>query len=184
MSMRNGILPLAAISMLAVTPCAARDFEYTFEGQTLTYTVIDETEKTCKTREGQAYREPGLPNKEVWKAGNEVEGALVIPARVSDGKAEFEVVEIGSMSFYACKQLTEVTLPPTLRAIADRAFLACVRLADIKIPADPGRWAAFHPARCRSCPGWVSGFQSPTGRFPGTANRKFCERQTTIPRNY
>ena len=37
------LIPLGAL---------ARDFSYTYEGQTLIYTVIDEAAKTCTTKEG------------------------------------------------------------------------------------------------------------------------------------
>lgn len=41
---------LTAIALLAaVPPAIARDFTYEYAGQTLTYTVLSEEDKTCET---------------------------------------------------------------------------------------------------------------------------------------
>ena len=41
---------------------------------------------------------------------------------------------IGSNAFYQCNKLINITLPDTLRIIADYAFYECRRLADITVP--------------------------------------------------
>ena len=61
------LLLLGAILSL---PVMARDFTYKYEGQTLTYTVIDEDAKTCMTKAGGG----------VYSPGNNVSGDLVIPS--------------------------------------------------------------------------------------------------------
>lgn len=44
---------LTAIALLAaVPPAIARDFTYEYAGQTLTYTVLSEEDKTCETKQG------------------------------------------------------------------------------------------------------------------------------------
>ncbi|MDE6811000.1 MAG: hypothetical protein K2J15_01485, partial [Muribaculaceae bacterium] len=83
----NKIILLLTVAMLAL-PAFARDFSYTFEGKTLTYTVIDEESKTCRTKEGFGIY-----------PGNDVSGDLTIPATVSDETSNYTVTEIGALSF-------------------------------------------------------------------------------------
>ncbi|MBP3889669.1 MAG: hypothetical protein J6D01_00500, partial [Muribaculaceae bacterium] len=59
------------LGVLLALPGIARDFTYEYEGQTLTYTVIDEEAKTCRTKEG-TYPNPN--------PGNSVSGVLEIPS--------------------------------------------------------------------------------------------------------
>lgn len=46
--MKKALLML--LGALLALPSLARDFTYTYEGQTLTYTVLDEEAKTCATK--------------------------------------------------------------------------------------------------------------------------------------
>ena len=48
------LLKFIALSVYLSTlmPLHARDFTYTYEGQTITYTVLDEEAKTCATKAG------------------------------------------------------------------------------------------------------------------------------------
>ena len=66
-------------------PVLGRDFTYEYEGQTLTYTVIDEDAKTCKTKDGDFY---------IRTPGNKVVGNLVIPSIAKDGEFEYTVTTI------------------------------------------------------------------------------------------
>ena len=140
----NKITLLLTMAMLAL-PAFARDFSYTFEGKTLTYTVIDEESKTCRTKAGIRYDYPG----------NIVSGDLTIPATVSDGTSNYTVTEIGACSFSqqrltsvdvpnsiteigedAFRQcsLTEATIPNSVSEIGRNAFLFCYGLTEITIP--------------------------------------------------
>lgn len=109
--------------VLLALPMAARDFSYTYEGQTLTYTVLDENAKTVQTRAG------GYPNP-----GNDVSGDLVIPSVVTDGNVEYTVIKIGEWCFWNRTGLTSVTLPETLTTIGGRGFDTCTALTEITIP--------------------------------------------------
>ncbi|MDE6574505.1 MAG: leucine-rich repeat domain-containing protein, partial [Muribaculaceae bacterium] len=101
----------------------ARDFSYTCEGQTLTYTVIDETAKTCRTKTGV-----------IKSAGNEVSGSLIIPSKVSDGTNEYTVTSIGFSAFSTCSSLTSVNIPNSVTSIGDYAFYECSSLTSVDIP--------------------------------------------------
>lgn len=119
--MKKFFLTLACA--LLTLPIFARDFSYTYEGQTLTYTVISEEEKTVMTKAGN---ESG--------AGNVVNGNLIIPERVSDAETEYTVRAIGKYSFLLCEDLIYVTIPNTVNLIDSYAFDGCFGLTSITIP--------------------------------------------------
>ena len=112
------------MAMLAL-PAFARDFSYTFEGKTLTYTVIDEESKTCRTKEGSEVD---------YSPGNIISGELTIPATVSDGTSNYTVTEIGDYSFVSLP-ITSVILPNSLTNIGKRAFYNS-GLTSVTIPAN------------------------------------------------
>ena len=116
------------LGVLLSLPVLARDFSYAYEGQTLNYTVIDEEAKTCMTKAGD-YGEYF-----VYNAGNEVSGDLVIPSRVSDGKAIYTVTSIGEYAFYECSGLTSVTITEGVTSIGEEAFYECSGLTSVTIP--------------------------------------------------
>ena len=122
--MKQKILLLLLGSLLSL-PAMARDFSYTYEGQTLTYTVIDEEAKTCQTKEGDYNNE---------KAGNVVSGALIIPEKVNDGNSDYTVTYIGELAFYVCGDLTSVEIPNSVTSIGDDAFAGCGGLTSVVIP--------------------------------------------------
>ncbi|MCH5216722.1 MAG: leucine-rich repeat domain-containing protein, partial [Muribaculaceae bacterium] len=97
-------------------PLHARDFTYTYEGQTITYTVLDEEAKTCSTK-------AGLDN--VMYPGNTVSGDLVLPANPKDGDIEYTLTEIGELAFYNNNNLTSIRIPNSILKIGSTAFLYC-----------------------------------------------------------
>lgn len=105
-------------------PTIARDFTYTYEGQTLTYTVIDETAKTCETKAGDSKK----------RAGNNVSGHLIIPEDASDGISNYKVLNIGRCSFAGC-DLESVNINNSISSIGDYAFYDCYNLTSISIPS-------------------------------------------------
>ena len=113
------------LMLLALLPAqlSARDFEYTYEGQTLTYTVLDEDAKTVETKEGTYFN-----------GGNIVTGDVKLPATVYDGDNEYSVVAIGNYAFYDCRELTSVDISNSVTTIGDDAFSNCRGLTSIDIP--------------------------------------------------
>ena len=122
--MKQKILLLLLGSLLSLS-AMARDFEYTYEGQTLTYTVIDEVAKTCQTKEGDYNNE---------KAGNVVSGALIIPEKVNDGNSDYTVTSIGELAFLGCGGLTSVEIPSSVTSMGYGAFASCTGLTSVEIP--------------------------------------------------
>ena len=105
------------LGVLIALPGIARDFTYTYEGQTLTYTVLDEDTNTSQV------------------SGNRsVSGNLIIPAVAKDGDVEYSVTSIGSSAFYGCSSLTSVTFPESLTSIGSNAFNGCSSLNSVTFP--------------------------------------------------
>ena len=111
------------VAMLALSGFA-RDIVYTYEGKTLTYTVIDEEAKTVQTKAGDGGSIPG----------NDVSGELVIPSQIKEGDEVYDVVKIGEYAFYKCSGLTSITIPESVTTIGEYAFYYCCGLTSITIP--------------------------------------------------
>lgn len=104
--------------MLFITiPVSAKNFNYTHEGQTLTYTVIDEREKTCMVKPGETGWWGTTP-------GNTVSGSLEIPSSVSDGNSTYTVIRLGEYAFYGSSDITSITIPGSVTSIGKRCFSA------------------------------------------------------------
>ena len=107
-----------------VQSISGEEFTYTYEGQTVTYTIIDEEAKTCMTKPGTKTSGPGY----------EISGDLVLPENPYRGSTKYTLVKIGLHSFRGCSELTSVTLPNTITEIVDGAFHSCSSLTSICIP--------------------------------------------------
>ncbi|MDE6383925.1 MAG: leucine-rich repeat domain-containing protein [Paramuribaculum sp.] len=119
--MKKNLLILLGLHI--ALPSIARDFTYEYEDQTLTYTVLDEQAKTCKTKDGFGDI-----------AGNSVSGVLLIPEKASDGSNEYSVTTIGQYAFSDCSGLTSVTIPNSVTTIGFDAFYGCSGLTSVTIP--------------------------------------------------
>lgn len=105
------------LGLLLVIPVSARDFKFTYEGQTLKYTVVSEAERTCMTKRGtlEKFSYNHIP-------GNQVTGDVVIPTVAKAGKKEYTVIGIGECSFANNKAILSVKLPETIIEIESCAF--------------------------------------------------------------
>lgn len=117
---------LTALIILSTAIAYARDFTYTYEGQTITYTVIDEVAKTCKTKEGSS--------SSGW--GNSVYGELKLPEHPKDGDSEFTLTEIGKQSFFTSDLTGSLVIPNTVKKIGEKAFWNCFGFTDSLIIGD------------------------------------------------
>lgn len=103
------------------------DFTFTHEGQTLTYTVISEEDKTCRTKSGWwDYLTEGYYNY----PGNTVKGDLIIPATANG----YKVVEIGFWAFRENEDLKSVVIPEGITVIGADAFISCRNLRSVTLP--------------------------------------------------
>lgn len=111
------------IVMMTAISSFAREFTYTYEGQTITYTVIDEEAKTC-----------AIIYVENPTGDNIISGELVLPSNPKDGETEFTLIEIGSYAFAGYSGLTSITIPNSVQTIGDNAFKWCSGLVSLTIP--------------------------------------------------
>lgn len=121
MAQRHTISPMkkflfSLFGILITFPSIAFAFEYTYEGQTLKYTILSEEAKTCQV------------------SLNSVSGQLVIPSTAKSENTEYSVVAIGFRAFYGCSDLTSVSIPNTITVIEHDAFNRCSGLTSITIP--------------------------------------------------
>lgn len=121
-AMKKALLTLL-VAILAL-PGIARDFTYTYEGQTLTYTVLDETAKTCQTKAGEG---------DISGNPSTLSGELIIPSTASDGTNDYTVTAVGDLSFYQIVNLTAVTIPGSVTTIGSSAFYMCTQLDKITL---------------------------------------------------
>lgn len=116
------IIVSVAILLLNFAAFAQTGRNFSYQG--LTYTVLDETFRTCETKRGSQNN-----------PANNVTGALTIPAQVFDGTTEFSVISIGAYSFSGCTKLTSVDLPASVTAIENGAFYGCSGLSTVSLPS-------------------------------------------------
>ncbi|MDE5642866.1 MAG: leucine-rich repeat domain-containing protein [Muribaculaceae bacterium] len=114
--MRKRLLTLV-VAMFTLTTFA-RDIVYTYEGQTLTYTVVSEEARTVMT-----------------SYGNDVSGSLVIPSQIKDDDGIYTVISIGDWTFRDCAALTSVTIPESVTSIGENTFDGCIGLTSVTIPS-------------------------------------------------
>ena len=118
----NKSLLLTICVMMTGISSFARDFSYTYEGQNITYAVIDEDAKTCMVKIGCS------------EDGNKVSGDLILPSNPKDGNTKFNLIEIGEQAFNWCTGLTSIVIPNSVQTIGYRAFYNCSGLPSIVIP--------------------------------------------------
>ncbi|MBD5240360.1 MAG: leucine-rich repeat domain-containing protein [Bacteroidales bacterium] len=109
------LLLLAAVTSL--TSFAGDAFEYTYEGYTLKYKVIDEDNATCQLN----------------SCKSDYSGKVIIPEYAINNGKQYHVTEIGD-AFYRCTGLTNITLPNSVTSIGEGAFNYCTSLTNITLP--------------------------------------------------
>lgn len=131
----------------------ARDFSYTYQGNTVWYTVISEQDKTCKTKEGVYGNE-----------ANKVSGTLILPSHPKDGQVEYTLTEISQYSF-TISQLESIVLPPTIQTTDFMAYNLVTWLKRCAYPktlgGDPfyctSYAVAYDPVGAQEINGWIYG---------------------------
>ncbi|MDE6008938.1 MAG: leucine-rich repeat domain-containing protein [Muribaculaceae bacterium] len=96
---------LIMLGLLMTLPAFAHDFQYTYEGQTITYRVMDEDAKTCKTI-----------------CAGTVSGTLILPENPQDGTVVYSLTTIDDESFAFSTKLTSVKIPSSVIYIGANAF--------------------------------------------------------------
>ena len=110
-----------AIMMLSLQ-AMAYDFSYTHQWKTLYYSIT--SDNTVKVTYYMYYS----------SRNNYVSGNVVIPSTVTYNGTTYSVTSIGEGAFYACSDLTSVTIPNSVTSIGEGAFYACSGLTSVTIP--------------------------------------------------
>ncbi|MCM1452172.1 MAG: leucine-rich repeat domain-containing protein [Clostridium sp.] len=107
----------------ASTLANAYEFSYSYQGHSITYTVIDEEAKTVGTKSYGS-----IP------AVEKISGSVVIPSKVNDGDSEYTVISIGDYGFSGSSLLESIEFPNSIITIGHHAFCECNSLTDVIIP--------------------------------------------------
>ena len=112
------VLFLLICLLPSVATWAGTRFNYSYEGQTLTYEIINETEQTCM----------------VVGHANPITGAVTFPSASKYDGVLYLVVGIGELAFSSCSALTSVTIPNSVTSIGKSVFYGCSSLTSVTIP--------------------------------------------------
>lgn len=137
MKLKKFLFPVLA-SLIAL-PGIARDFTYTYEGQTLIYTVVDEAAKTCMIKKGAG---------SAYIPGNNISGDLIIPSIAKDGETNYDVISIPNYAFRGCSTLTSIEIPSSVTSIGNEAFLKCSALVLVKMSSSINSIGTFAFSEC------------------------------------
>lgn len=107
-----------------VTTLSARDFSYTFKGQEIILTVIDDFTKTCVTKAGSKSLQ-ATSGMYVYAPGNVLAGDLELPAHPKDGDISYTLIGIAPYSFANNSDLHSITFPNTITEVGEGAFYGC-----------------------------------------------------------
>lgn len=110
----------AVIAAIIPSRLSAENFQYTYEGQTITFSILDEDERTCETA---AF------------SNHDVTGILIIPPVAKNGDKEYIVKQIGGFSFQNNPNITSISIPFTITEIGSYAFKDCTGLTAVNIPS-------------------------------------------------
>jgi hypothetical protein len=104
-------------ALLTLSVAQAQEFEFTYKGQTLKYTVTAENEVS------------------VEKLDDNLSGDVIIPSEVTLGKKKYKVTSLGRYSAFGyCKNLQSVVIPNSVTSIGGSTFFACPNLQSVVIP--------------------------------------------------
>ena len=132
----NGILytePVTLVRNLVIKAIAVKAAHFNSKVQDYTVTGVD----SRFMYDGLAYRLVDNTTEDVVEVtiGGNVSGKFSIPEKVNDtaGKT-YTVVRVGNSAFYGEHDITDVTLPESIKSIGDRAFFGCSLLTTINLP--------------------------------------------------
>lgn len=101
----------------------------TVEGTTMTFQVLDETEKTCQAGGDPEHDRQGYIHAQ-WAVGYNTSGSVTIPSSVNG----YTVTAISGMAFFNHPNITSFSIPNTIKTIGSIAFKRCTKIENLVIP--------------------------------------------------
>ncbi|MDE6026596.1 MAG: leucine-rich repeat domain-containing protein, partial [Muribaculaceae bacterium] len=150
---------LSLLGVLTLLPALALDFDYTYQDQTLNYTVLDEEEKTVSV------------------SGHYQSEKIVVPSTVTFGNTQYSVTSIGENAFINCSTLTSVEIPNSVTQIGSWAFSGCSAMTSVAIPNSVKEIGNGAFAKCNNLKLAIISSQDVkfgTGTFPNALNVLVC----------
>lgn len=153
------LIPFMGLPMVAQESTTTPNVSLDFTVNGITYTILDDVNKTCQTKAGYGVLDPTIP-KLIYTYGNNNSGDVTIPAKVTypeESGTEYTVVAIGNFSFdkainvtiepegvttindyafFGNKSLESITIPESVTSIGKSAFYDCEALAVITLPSN------------------------------------------------
>ena len=120
------LLPL--LGLFALPAVAQTTFTYEYQGQTVTYQVLDEDSKTASTVVGTS---SGFTNN------SNLVGEIILPETVQYNGQDYTLTQIGDYSFQVGEEITSISIPKTVTSIGTQAFAWCDNLTSVYNYATP-----------------------------------------------
>lgn len=143
------LLGLMLLSLLPAQLSAGNyngfEFKSTYEGNTLSYKVLDEYAKTVMVKDGKnATGELVIPSEAIYTSSYEPEPiaytvvgiereAFLSNANIESVSIPNSVTTIGNLAFYDCTGLWEIDIPNSVTTIGSQAFYRCTSLYNVKM---------------------------------------------------
>lgn len=122
--MKQKVLILFAALLALSQSVWAYDFSYTYQGNTLYYTI---------SGSNVIVTYPASYSNDHYYGYTKPSGDLVIPSTVTHDEVTYSVTSIGSWAFDRCSDLTSVTIPDGVTSIGSNAFQYCSGLTYVAI---------------------------------------------------
>lgn len=122
------IIRKSIASFLLLAGCCianAHDFSATVGGQKIFFNIKSKANKTVEVTYSGSISD---------KIISEIEGTIVIPAKVKHNNTVFSVVSINAKAFSGANKLTGITIPSSVKSIGAFAFEGCTSLSKIIFP--------------------------------------------------
>lgn len=117
------LFTIVTLTVLTALSSFAYDFDYTHEGVTINYTIVNDS--TCCVAGGKASGfQSGTPSSQVT-------GNVIIPDSVEFKGKLYKVGYIDEYAFSYCLNMSSLSIPSSVRSIFDWALIGCFNLKNL-----------------------------------------------------
>lgn len=119
--------------------------EYDFIYDGISYTVVDEELKTCRTKCGGKG-----PNGGPYIGANDLTGDIEIPSNVLYNSEVYTVTEVGDFSFFNCDEITSIKISDSVLIIGESAFSGAANMSGLVLGQSVSVIKDYAFAYCRN----------------------------------